>query len=71
MDIVCGVVAGALIGIPWAYSQLHQSTATPRGWHWISAPSRDPLTGQAREVGTPDLPTRGVPTSSTPRTDMP
>lgn len=37
--------------------------------HPDSAPARAPLTGPAREVGTPDLPNGGVPTSST-RSDM-
>jgi hypothetical protein len=64
MDVLVGVGAGLLIGIPWAFDQLSQRHATPGGFRHVSAPACEPLTGSAREVGTPDSP-HGVPTSTT------
>lgn len=62
--VSCTVGVPLLAGRPWRYP------AWPHLMDPDTASARDPLTGPAREVGTPDLPKRGVPTSSTSRSDM-
>lgn len=64
MDLLFGAIIGTVIGVPFVIAALWQPPSHPPGYRWVSVPDcADP--GTAQEVGTPNLPNGGVPTSST------
>lgn len=64
MDLLAGVVAALVIGLPVVGLLLSQATADVSGY-LNSTLSRDSATGSAWEVGTSGASLTGVPASST------